>query len=273
MLFDASRRSLDYLRPAPWEYVPEAWQRASQLNEGWNLPTIAQVEKLKWPAYLGLTQGKGPLGVNHEAVSYSDSTDVNAHNTNMIFGYVLALAARNRKKLSVLDWGGGIGHYYVLSRALVPDIEIDYYCADLPAFCSVGRELLPGVTFLDLDDRCLDRQYDLVFASSSLWYEEKWKPLLAKLAASARDYLYVTRMLFVGDGPSFVALQRPWAAGYRTQYLCWIFNRRELIEAVETSGLRLLREFFLGPGPHIHKAPEQADFRGFLFQRGNKTAI
>lgn len=32
----------------------------------------------------------------------------------------------------MLDWGGGLGAYYVYSRALLPDLELDYHCRELP---------------------------------------------------------------------------------------------------------------------------------------------
>ena len=42
--------------------------------------------------------------------------------------------------------------------------------------------------------------------------------------------------------PSFVAVQRPYACGYDTEYLGWVFNREELIETVSGLGMELARE-------------------------------
>ena len=57
----------------------------------------------------------------------------------MSYGYVLALAARAaeraaadhagdpvRRRLSILDWGSGLGHYFIISRALLPDVTFDF---------------------------------------------------------------------------------------------------------------------------------------------------
>ena len=49
-----------------------------------------------------------------------------------VFGYVLALAARTNRGLTVLDYGGNLGDYYWLAEALVPDVELDYHCKELP---------------------------------------------------------------------------------------------------------------------------------------------
>ena len=47
---------------------------------------------------------------------------------HVIFGYVLALAGRDKPKVTVLDYGGNLGDYYWVGRALVPGVELDYHC-------------------------------------------------------------------------------------------------------------------------------------------------
>jgi len=74
---------------------------------------------------------------------------VAAHNVSMSFAYVLSRAARSREKLSVLDWGGTFGHYYLIARAVLPEIDLDYHCFDVPSICESGRERSPEVTFHD----------------------------------------------------------------------------------------------------------------------------
>ena len=74
-------------------------------------------------------------------------------------------------------------------------------------------------------------------------------------------------MLFVKSAPSFVALQRPGAYGYITEYQFWILNVSEFVRPVESLGMRRCREFIFGSGPDIPNAPEEATFRGFLFRR------
>jgi len=48
----------------------------------------------------------------------------------MAYGYVLALAAWKKDRVSLLDWGGGLGHYNLISQALLPLVEINI--ADIP---------------------------------------------------------------------------------------------------------------------------------------------
>lgn len=254
-----------------WEYIPVGWSYAEEHPEvkGWDVPAIVEVYRHKWPRFAAFVAGSGPLGVNHET-SIATNTDIYGHNLTMTFAYVLALAAHRKERIRLLDWGGGIGHYYLLARALIPEVEIDYFCRDLPRLCSYGSELFPEQQFF-ADDRWRGATYDLVMTSSSLQYEQDWQTLLRELCATAQDLLFVTRLPIVRDTPSFVFVQRPYRFGYDTEYLGWCLNEQELLRVVDEAGLTLRREFVHGFCPDIRGAPGQNSYRGYLFQRRPNT--
>lgn len=261
------RGVLNFIRPAPWEYVLGGWPMVDKRIKGWNEPSIAETQKKSWTTFVEGIKGTRPLCTNPEAPDRVYSEDIQTHNMFMAFSYVLTLTAREKKKVSILDWGGGMGHYYLICKAILPEVEVDYYCQDLPEICRVGRELLPQVHFFEKEDACFNQKYDLVFVNSSLWYVKDWPLMMKKLVTATSSSLYVTRMLFVNQTESYVALQRPWAYGYQTEYACWIFNKEEFVRCITSFGLKLEREFFLGPGPYIFRAPEQGSFRGFLLRK------
>ena len=255
--------------PAPpphWEYVPEGFARPAK---GWDVQAISDAYREKWPSYLAAIEGTKPLGVNHEmprgvAIGWED---LNAHNTLVSYAYVLALAAAGRERISVLDWGGGIGHYLPLSRAVLPGAAIDYHCKDVTVLAEHGRELFAHATFYD-DDSCLEREYDLVFASASLQYAPDWQATLAGLAGATAGLLYVTRAPVALQAPSFVVLQRAYDYGYDTEYLGWVFNRDELLAVAAGAGATLLREFLVSAQISAAGAPEApVGHRGFLFAK------
>ena len=200
-------------------------------------------------------------GIAHRAY---DEFDVLRHNAVMTYAYALALSARRTPAVSLLDWGGGVGHYYLISRALFPDLEVAYHCRDLPATIEVGRRLVPEGTFYD-DDRCFERAYDLVLARGSLHYAEEWQALVGRLAAASAGYLLVNQLPVVHGARPFVFVQRPYGHGYATEYLSWCLRRDDFLEAARGHGLRLVREFVNGFKPPIHRAPEPPEYRGFLF--------
>ncbi len=260
------RRVLGMVRPAPWEYVPGGWAGAGTRTRGWNVEGVAEAEAAKWAQFKRTVEGTGPLGLSHEAPG-PGRLDYASHNTTMAFGYVLALAAHGKTRISVLDWGGGLGHYYLLARALVPEVELEYHCKDLPIICGRGRILLPEVHYHDEVESCLGRRYDLVVASSSLHYSEHWREIAAQLVAMTGSFLFVTRTPVVFRSPSFVVVQRPTRFHYGTEYLGWFLNRAELLDALDSLGTELVREFLVDERPFVHRAPEQCEYRGFLWRR------
>jgi putative methyltransferase (TIGR04325 family) len=248
-----------------WEYVLEGWRSKDSRIKGWNVESILETQKAKWPEFQRSVQGSGPLGVAHEG-SVPSNNDYAAHNSIMAYAYTIALAARKKDRISLLDWGGGIGHYYIMSKALLPDVTIDYHCKDLPLLCEGGRKLLPDANFYENEEECFARAYDLVLASSSLHYCEDWQRIAQRLALATRSYLYITRLPIINRKASFVVVQRPYRYGYNTEYLCWFLNREEFLTHVSTLEMDLVREFLIQERPYVHEAPEQGEYRGFLFR-------
>jgi len=181
----------------------------------------------------------------------------------MSFAYVVGLAAHGRFGIALLDWGGGIGHYRVLARALFPGIEIDYWCRETPVLADAGSGLHPGAHF-SCDDACLEQTYDLVMAGTSLHYVESWQQLFKRLCQATAGYLYIANTP-VTTGTSYVFVQRPYAYGYDTEYVGWCLSRDELLSEAAAAGMHLTREFVCGYGPAIARAPGPCEYRGFLF--------
>jgi putative methyltransferase (TIGR04325 family) len=265
ILIEWLKSARDHLSKAPMEFVSE-WPESVR---GWNVESIAEMHARNWSAYLASLHGITPFGVGDKSTPGPDVDpwDIINHNNVVSFAAVLGMAAQGRRELAFLDWGGGVGHYCALVQTLMPNLVLDYHCQDLPVFCEVGRKNLPAARFWSEPDACFLRTYDLVFAGSSLWYARDWRCMLKKLARATKHYLFVSRMIFVSKVESFVAIQRPASAhGYATEYPMWILNREEFLGAARASGLEPVREFLIGHGPRIHRAPEEGAFRGFLFR-------
>jgi len=252
---------------AEWEYLPEGWFPRSPRRVGWNDPSVRDAQEKHWPVLVANLEGTGPLGVSHFPWVRTRE-DAGSHNAMMSYGYVLARVARRKNTLSILDWGGSAGHYYLYSKALLPEVGIEYHCHDVPLLCQLGRKLLPEVQFHEDPAVLLNRQYDLVLSSSSLHYFEDWREMARRLAGAAGESLYVARLQTVRRAPSFVVVQRPYrSGGYQTEYLTWFLNRQEFVTCVEESGLELVREFIFAEEWLVRGAPEKGASRGFLFRR------
>jgi putative methyltransferase (TIGR04325 family) len=255
--------------PAPpeWEYVPEGWSRPRDDLRGWDDPSVLDAYRTKLDAFRATLADAGPLAFRSSAELDVGGPRVDEQNATLIFAFALLLASRDRARVSVLDWGGGLGAHGDVARAILPpEVELEYHCKEVPRIAEYGRRAVPGVTFWD-DESCLDRTYDLVFASSSLQYTEAWQPLLARLAAASNDVLLLSRVPIVRRHPSFVVLQRAHAYRFETEYLGWVFNRDELLRVARDAGTDLVREFVIGFEPDVVGAPEQDELWAYLFRR------
>lgn len=238
-----------------WEYLPEGWNAKDSSLKGWNVQNILDIRKANWSYFLELTQSTIPLGENYTA-----------HNTYMTYAYVLALATRKKDCISLLDWGGGVGDYYLISKALLPEIQIDYHCKEVPLLCQGGRELLPEANFYENEEECFRRSYDLILSSGSLQYFEDWKRVTQQLASVTSSYLFITRLPVVHQAPSFVVVQRPYNFGYQTEYMGWFLNREEFLNYMNGLDMELVREFLIAENFPVPGAPEPGEGRGFLFR-------
>jgi putative methyltransferase (TIGR04325 family) len=266
VLLEAARRVRRRRDPLEWEYAAHGWATAAK---GWNVRAVADSESSRWPGYVASFDGNHPFGLG--SAGPSTEMDLWRHNLYISDAFVFVDAAGGRPRLSVLDWGGGLGQLYLLARSVLAETQLAYTVKELPSLCERGRELLPEVVFDDTG-RCLEHRYDLVMASSSLQFSERWSAQLARLADAAERRLFITRLPVVFEVPSFVVVQRAYRHGYDTEYLGWVLNRDEVVEAASDCGLKLVREFLVRERPAVRGAPEQHETRGFLFARDLERA-
>jgi putative methyltransferase (TIGR04325 family) len=246
-----------------WTYLRDGWPTVA--DSGWESDSILAAQVDRFPEFVESI--REPYALGGSANEQGVVAQIGAHNTAMAFGYVVASCGLGRDRLSILDWGSGLGQYAVLARMLVPRLQVDYHCLDLPSIVAAGQRLLPDVAFHSTHADAFSRTYDLVMASSSLQYAHDWRSSLGQMANAAVSFLYVTRQPFVSSAPSFVVLQRPRPFGHSTQYPGWVLNRAEFLNEVSATGFRLQREFLIWESPYVANAPEQPVYRGFLFAR------
>jgi len=253
-----------------WEAVPETGWIAT---DGWLHPSIVDTQVAKWDGFAESIARPHPLGVAHEAPRGAP-VNVSSHNIIMTFGYVLgrAIVSRSSGPVSVLDWGGGIGHYALMARELYPEASIRYTICELQPLVEAGRKLVADAAFTADGEAALNKSYDLVYASSSLQYVRDLYPLLAKIAQNGSRWIMICRMPFVDVADDFVVVQRPQRYGYETEYTGWFLNRNKFVSFMQTHGYRLEREFLNDERPVVTNAPEQCSYRGFLFERSGAPA-
>jgi len=248
------------------EYAPEAVP-ANEAADGWNAANVAQTERAKWEAFCRNLEGAGPLGFAHEHPDVKVTRHVPFHNVHMTYAYVVALTAHRQDAISVLDYGGALGHYYQIARAVLPDVKIEFHCKEVPGLAAIGKELNPDIHW-HVDDDCLNRSYDLVMMNGSLQYMQDWREKIGRVSAAANKFFFLTRIPVVEQSASFPARQRI----YGTEMIHLQFNQDELLQVAAAAGLELFREVVVGDRPYIHNAPEQCELRGWIFRAGRRTS-
>lgn len=267
---------VDMLRPvwsrlngaATWEFRLAPKGRGTQWfpegTEGWNSRQAAASKSASWEAFNRHLRGPAPLSFPCENIYPDNLRNVLLHNDHITYGYVLALAAHRKDLLAVLDWGGGMGHYYQLGKALLPGVQLAYHCMEVPLMAEAGQRLNPEVHW-HTNRSYLSHAYDLVIANGSLQYVEDWVTTLRELCQVIQPggYLFLGDAIFVEKETSFVVVQR----AYGIKILCHVFNRWELLKSVEDNGLGLVREFIDGCCPRIKGSRERGDMGAWLFKK------
>lgn len=250
------------MRPVEREYAGAAWP--SRPLPSWDDSSSEKVMRRNWPLVEARIAGKKDLTV----LPYrSDERDLTAHNMLMTFLYILARASRGKDQLSVLDWGGMLGHYALVARRMLPEVTFDYLVKEQPTNCRLGRELNPTVSFVDSDDECFARRYDVVFASGAVHYVQDWQAMVARLAGAAEGWLVITALPVVYTVPGFVVVQRLWSAGYQSEFYSNVVNHDDLLAEVAKHGFELERELMSWGPVHYRGAPEHPVGAGYLFRR------
>jgi putative methyltransferase (TIGR04325 family) len=247
-------------------YAPKKWETKlpQEKKDGWDDRSLVEYKIQKWNDIQKICNSTLPLGFSYENDNFNDLRNVSFHNIHITFGYVVAMASRMKNNLKVLDWGGGLGHYCLIANALLPEVELEYHCVEVPNMAKLASEVNKKVTWFS-DNSYLSNKYDLVMVNASLQYVREWKQFMFDIASITNGYFFLTRIPVVERSEEFLAIQKEGAA----TMLHIQFNEKELLDNVASAGFTLLREFVVGDKPFVKSAPEQCELRGWLFKKNN----
>jgi len=152
--------------------------------------------------------------------------------------YVLAsiMYAQNNR-LSVLDFGGGMGFGYIVMEAVIPESDnLDFDIVEGANNCKGGKKLFfddKRVNFFEQLPE--DKRYDILHIGSSLQYIHQWKDLLKALCSYEAKYFAFTD-LPSGENERYASLQNY----YDSKIPHWFFNTKEVIGVMNTFGYKII---------------------------------
>lgn len=256
-----------------FKYVGPEWPKG--VASGWEHESVGLSMRRKWGKFENLTNTAQPFAMVHDAPdAFLHVPRVEAHNQYMTFAYVLARALLlHPEKLTVLDWGGGAGHYARIARKLYPDSYINYTVLDHRNVCDNAYELWLGVTldqsahFIYAKGDGISFKTNLVIANGTVHYNPNWRECVAEVMSSACDLVYIGSARVLHREPSYVCVEDATAHGYMAPLYSWCVNEREFLSRAEIEELKLIREFYMEPALDIEGAPERPVTKGYLFSR------
>lgn len=189
-----------------------------------------------------------------------------------LFSLAVALLIQHRKRVRVLDFGGGMGMALAnLLRSLgEPKPPIDYLVVDNDRSCRDGARLFDQMPFVQFSSTLPgDLNYvDLILLSGVLQFVEDYKNILKRLAALNAPYWLLT-FVPTGDIPTFASGQQNVPG---STIPVWFFNLDELLEIMRSLGYRMIfqapleREFDMSNFPPTHRLARQCNL---LFHRND----
>jgi putative methyltransferase (TIGR04325 family) len=174
------------------------------------------------------------------------------------------IAALNKGKLNVLDFGGSLGSTYFQNKSFLDSLpELNWCIVEQPAFVDIGISSFADerLHFFHTIDECVGSfEIDVVIFSSVLQYIEKPFTLLHKIKDIGINFVLIDRTPFI-QGNDRITLQKVPPAIYKGSYPCWFFNKKKFIDWFSEEYDKIL-EF-----DALDKANIRSEFRGFIFQR------
>jgi|SRR5580658_1380678 putative methyltransferase (TIGR04325 family) len=151
----------------------------------------------------------------------------------------LVAGAGSRRRIRVLDWGGGVGIARTAAAKAAPGLALDWHVVDTRSRCEHGAAIQPQVRFLTDAESLGKQRFDLVHAGGSIGADPDWRGTLARLRRFCSRALLLDHVAVSESEPSFVAEYHDasWPEG--TVFTSWILNEAELWAALAAAGFTL----------------------------------
>jgi putative methyltransferase (TIGR04325 family) len=126
--------------------------------------------------------------------------------------FAVGLAKNGGRRLRVLDFGGGGGFHYAISKTILKsEIELVWHVVESSELCKASEALAtPELKFFDSIDSALKdlESVDLIFTSSAFQYTPNPLKILKDLLKIKSRYFFITRTPMSQHNSQIVCVQR-----------------------------------------------------------------
>ncbi len=148
-------------------------------------------------------------------------------------------AAKGKKRLRVLDFGGALGsHYFPTCRAL-PDIEFEWTIIEQAGFVKLGKGEFESdnLHFEGSLERALEKEYDLILLGCVLPYLPDPYSVLSRLLQANAAYLLIDKHPIIKAASDRLTIQRIPPSIYEASYPAWFFSESKFLDVMKAHDL------------------------------------
>ncbi len=146
----------------------------------------------------------------------------------------LIFAVMDKKKIKVLDYGGGMGATYIDSLYALKGIDVEYHILDLKLVVECGMKIFPQKFDLHFhtDIPNAPPAFDVIYLGSCLQYIDDYGKIIQQLINLSPKYIFITDN-FMGKTKTYATAQVN-MKNRRIAY--WIFRKGEIINLFSQHG-------------------------------------
>lgn len=166
--------------------------------------------------------------------------------------YLIISESKNKEKLSVIDFGGGVGNTYLpIIKKLNKPQSIDYHIIDSEKNINQGMAIFSSNEIKPIFHKEIpkDIHADIIIASSVIQYVSDYSQIIHCLCALKAKYIYLTRTLTT-ENETFCVQQNitisygPHNGKFIGSTKCVFINRNQLIDIFLQNGYVIESDLF-----------------------------
>jgi len=210
----------------------------------------------------------------------ADSGEAVFERDSVLFDYIeyswpllaalLLAAAKNGGELNLLDFGGALGTTYRQNKKFLTQLKkITWNIVEQGKTVEAGQKNIKekNIKFWASLDECLEKEkINLVVFSASIQYIKNPYELMTKIVKQRIGTMVIDRLI-VSSREDFITIQTVPKNIYEASYPLWIMNEDKLKKYFQAAGYKLLEEFDDLIGGKIKINKQDAEHRGYIFQR------
>jgi putative methyltransferase (TIGR04325 family) len=205
-----------------WRGNYNSWEEAEKKCTGYDSKNI--LEKVKESGYLVKA---GSVAFERDSVTFEQIE----YSFPLLAG-LLWIAAQNKGRLNILDFGGSLGSTYYQNKFFIQSLpEVNWCIVEQANFVNEGKKNFSDerLKFYESIDNCLnDNKIDTILLSSVLQYFQKPYELLEEIKSKKFNYIIIDRTGFI-NGNDRITVQKVPPSIYKASYPCWFLNKEKFM--------------------------------------------